>query len=200
MKRPAFKFLLKNKTELYDTIIKLNKERISGKLDEEKMGDMIDKAFDKNGAVSAKGLNKMDDDDIVFKLGSASARSLELMNKRLKKKIDEANTLKKKGAVVVVDGKKKKQADKQTLKELVANLKERGDDDTVDEDGDRIFSEKSNMIIKSILKVYKTLPYKLHKDEELYELMDQISGYRGDEGSAWAGFLKEIERYAKSKK
>ena len=142
----------------------------------------------------------MDDDDIVFKLGSASARSLELMNKRLKKKIDEANTLKKKGAVVVVDGKKKKQADKQTLKELVANLKERGDDDTVDEDGDRIFSEKSNMIIKSILKVYKTLPYKLHKDDELYELMDQISGYRGDEGSAWAGFLKEIERYAKSKK
>ena len=200
MKRPAFKFLLKNKTELYDTIIKLNKQRISGKLDEEKMGDMIDKAFDKNGADSAKGLNKMDDDDIVFKLGSASARSLELMNKRLKKKIDEANTLKKKGGVIVVDGKKKKQADKQTLKELVANIKERADDDSVDEDGDSIFSEKSKGFMRSILNVYKSLPYKLHKDEELYKLMDQISGYRGDEGSAWAVSLKAIEAYAKSKK
>tara|TARA_R110000823_G_scaffold302959_1_gene424246 strand:+ start:1429 stop:2925 length:1497 start_codon:yes stop_codon:yes gene_type:complete len=96
MKRPAFKFLLKKQTELYDTIIKLNKQRISGSLDEDKMDDMIDSLFNRINKESSLQLNtKTKKDDIVFKLGQGTKRTEELIKLKIKSKIAEANTLKK---------------------------------------------------------------------------------------------------------
>jgi len=203
MKRPGFKWILKKQTELYNEIIKLNKQRISGSLDEDKMDDMIDKLFDKINSETSKELNtKINEDSMVFKFGRGTARTDELIKKKLKKKMDEANTLKKKPAKKKASAPKKKTnfLPKQTFKEIVANLKKRTTDTATDEDGDRIYSDNTLKTLKEIFAIYKTLPYKLHKDEELYDLIDDIAGYRGDEASKYNTFLNQMKSYAKKKK
>jgi len=203
MKRPGFKWILKKQTELYNEIIKLNKQRISGSLDEDKMDDMIDKLFDKINSETSKELNtKINEDSMVFKFGRGTARTDELIKKKLKKKMDEANTLKKKPAKKKASAPKKKTnfLPKQTFKEIVANLKKRTTDTATDEDGDRIYSDNTLKTLKEIFAIYKTLPYKLHKDPELYDLIDDIAGYRGDEASKYNTFLNQMKSYAKKKK
>tara|TARA_R110000782_G_scaffold267936_1_gene363811 strand:- start:4674 stop:6011 length:1338 start_codon:yes stop_codon:yes gene_type:complete len=205
MKRPAFKFLLKKKKQYWDSVVKLENERLKGKYTKDTLNDVIDKLDNKIRDETSLQLNtKTKPDDIVFKMGTASNRTEKLIMKELKSQRDEALRLfrikdKDKGSVVAKKAPAKK-APKATLKELIQELKERGKDKGVDEDGDRIFSDKTHNQIRLILNIYKTLPYKLHKDEELYKLMDNIAGHRGDSEGTWDGFRRELASYAKSKK
>lgn len=203
-KRPAYKLILKDRRELFNNIIKLEKQRIAGKLTKEQVEDKVDELYEKQSSKTSLMLNKREPDDAVFKMGRPTKKAEEFIRKNLKSLMDEADKLKKQTSKKKPEPKKKasspKKSNKQTFKEIVSDLKEKMNDKSVDEDGDRIYSDSTHKILKEIFAIYKTLPYKLHKDPDLYDLIDEIAGYRGDEASKYNTFLNSMKSYAKSKK
>ncbi len=208
-KRPAYKLILKDRRELFNNIIKLEKQRIAGKLTKEQVEDKVDELYEKQQSKTSLMLNKREKagfpDAKVFKMGTATKEAEGLIRKELKPLMDEADKLKKQTSKKKASAPKKKaspvkKSNKQTFKEIVMDLKEKMNDKGTDEDGDRIYSDSNLKILKEIFAIYKTLPYKLHKDPELYDLIDKTTDYRGDMVSKYTEFLNSMKSYAKSKK
>jgi len=95
VKRPAFKWILKKQKEIIAMIIKFQKQRIAGKITEEKMEEEIDKNWDRLRTEQAKELNTKFKDDLVYFEGMNTNRTDLLIKPLLKDKWDEANKLRK---------------------------------------------------------------------------------------------------------
>jgi len=95
VKRPAFKWILKKQKEIIAMIIKFQKQRIAGKITEEKMEEEIDKNWDRLRTEQAKELNTKFKDDLVYFEGMNTKRTDSLIKPLLKDKWDEAEKLRK---------------------------------------------------------------------------------------------------------
>lgn len=94
IKRPAFKFVLSQQRKIVEMIIELQKKRLSGKLDKDKMEKQIEDNWRKLRDEQAFTLNKKyDDDKLVVEYGQETERAEKMTKKILRSLWDEANKL-----------------------------------------------------------------------------------------------------------